>query len=139
MPIPLIFHQMWLDTKSHSNMEPEKYKVLGYPEVCRQVNKEFKHMFWDYNKLVTLFEDPQLAKYKSFWYNLPKIYEKCDFARYAIMYLYGGIYLDLDFECYKSFEPLTKDKDILLVWEPKEHGNNMLYNGFLGSTKGHKL
>jgi mannosyltransferase OCH1-like enzyme len=44
-----------------------------------------------------------LPYYKSFKHNI----QRADAIRYIVMYLYGGIYLDLDYICLKSFDLLT--------------------------------
>jgi len=33
---------------------------------------------------------------------------RADFARYALLYQYGGVYADMDFECKRPFERLLK-------------------------------
>lgn len=54
-----------------------------------------------------------IALYDSF----PAEIYRADMIRYLFLYLYGGIYADLDFECLRSFDPLLeqhRDKDIIL-------------------------
>lgn len=48
-------------------------------------------------------------------YNLlPKNIMRADAARYMYMYLYGGIYADLDTECVRPFEPLLNSNPVVL-------------------------
>lgn len=83
-----------------------------------------------------------MSKWKEFFYKLRHI-EKCDFSRYAILYLYGGLYCDLDMICLRPIEPLLRKRELGLVFEPVEHqeqmdqGRRRIANGFLFSTPRH--
>ena len=41
--------------------------------------------------------------------------------RYMILYCHGGVYVDLDIECFKSIDPLVENKSFFLGMEPPEH------------------
>ncbi|AYV85696.1 MAG: glycosyl transferase [Satyrvirus sp.] len=143
--IPKIIHQMWLDKKiSNNDYSPEKYKP--FINSFREHNPEFIFEFWNMDRAKDLFEKyPEIDKYKNIWYNLPHHIQKCDMARFLIIYLFGGIYIDLDFVCFKNLSPLL-DRELLLVYEPVEHSEiykdpieRRLYNGFIGSVPKHKF
>lgn len=141
--IPKIIHMMWLDKKI-SNNEHGPSKFEPYIKSFILYNPDFKIMFWNSNKIKQLFDiNPLITKYKGIWYNLPHHIQKCDVARYIIIYLFGGIYVDLDFMCFKNLTPLL-DRDLFLVLEPVEHSEiskdpvlQRLNNGFIGSIKNH--
>jgi len=42
---------------------------------------------------------------------------RADALRYLLLFEFGGVYADLDYECYRSFLPLTCGTDLLLAWE----------------------
>jgi mannosyltransferase OCH1-like enzyme len=68
MPIPKIIHQMWLDAdpnNADSTEIPKKYN--RYVATIKEKNPDFKYVFWNYNKCLTLFDEPDLEKYKDFW------------------------------------------------------------------------
>ena len=137
--IPKIIHRMWLDKTIDNNLyPPKKYKPLM--DTFDKYNPEFKVEFWNMAKVKSLFEYPVIQQYQDTWENLPHHIQKCDMARYFIMYLFGGIYIDLDFTCFKNLSPLL-DRELLLVLEPPEHYENgiRLYNGFIGSVPGHQF
>lgn len=141
--IPKIIHRMWLDKNIDNNtIVPKKYNK--YIESFNKYNPEFKVEFWNRDKINKLFDEyPIIKKYQDVWENLPHHIQKCDMARYFIMYLFGGIYIDLDFICYKNLSPLL-NRELLLVMEPPEHSEifekgKKLYNGFIGSIPGHKF
>lgn len=124
MKIPKIIHRMWYDKQILDNEGPPNLHnnlYLEYEESWKQHHPNFQFIFWNSQKLQELFEEEELKEFKKFWESLPHHIEKCDYARYALLYKYGGTYVDLDFKCLKSFTPLLKGKELLLFREPKEH------------------
>ena len=134
--IPKILHRMWLDkTISNNNEAPKKYDE--FLATFNKHNPEFVVMFWNMDKCKELFKNSAVSKYKSIWENLPHHIQKCDMARYIILYLHGGIYIDLDFTCFRNLSPLL-NRDLLLVKEPKEYSSGTtIHNGFIGSVPHH--
>lgn len=147
MNIPLVIHQMWLDKNvSNNSIPPEKYLKLGYPQSWIEMNPNFQYKLWNWEKVNQLFEREELAPWKHFFHSrIKKHIEKCDFARYAIMFVEGGVYVDLDFKCNREITSLVQEREIGLVWEPREHSvssdrvERRLYNGFLVSKPNHWL
>lgn len=145
MTIPPVIHQMWIDRHSDTNEQvPTKYTDLGYVQSWATVNPTFEYRFWNGQRVKQLFQHPSLFRWKYFWENtINTTIERCDFARYAIMLVHGGVYADLDFLCLKELGPLLQEREIGLVWEPIEHGDSeqgvkrRLYNGFFMSVPGH--
>lgn len=132
---------MWLDKQKDEGEFPKKYEK--YNEMFKTQNPEFQFISWNMKMVKDLFgQYPQIQKYESVWLNLKKHISKCDFARFLILYLFGGIYVDLDFRCFKNLSPLL-ERDLLLTWEPEEHfddgGNPRLFNGFIGSVPSHQF
>ncbi|XWV25489.1 glycosyl transferase [Tupanvirus deep ocean] len=141
--IPKILHRMWLDKSiTNNNYAPKKYDP--FIKSFKDHNPDFQVMFWNMERVNQLFDrNPQIAKYKNIWTNLPHHIQKCDMARFIIIYLYGGVYVDLDFMCFKNLSPLL-NRELLLVFEPPEHSEiwndpvpARLYNGFIGSVPRH--
>jgi mannosyltransferase OCH1-like enzyme len=152
--IPTLIHQMWLDKEIRDNpsfpVTHRRAKLYRkYMDSIRSHNPDYEYRFWNRDRIETLWKDPRLDKWKNL-YNVVRYHiEKCDISRYAILYLDGGIYLDLDFEGLKPFDEIIKDRDLLLVREPPEisgtpgvHGSNEnleanITNGILASRPGH--
>lgn len=77
---------------------------------------EFEHVFWDDDDLRNLVKTnyPYVLK---FYDDLPYQINRVDFARFCILHSYGGIYVDLDFYCYKNFyNDLVEDLYIVESW-----------------------
>lgn len=141
--IPKVIHRMWLDKNINNNMvAPKKYN--NYIDTFNKYNPDFHVEFWNTEKVLNLFDKyPIIQKYYDTWINLPHHIQKCDMARYFILYLFGGVYIDMDFNCYKNLSPLL-NRELLLIMEPPEHSEifeagRKLYNGFIGSIPYHQF
>jgi hypothetical protein len=137
--IPKIIHQMWLDKNvSNNSGAPEKY--VKFVSSFNEYNPEFMMIFWNIDRFKKLFDDyPEIKKYKNVWHKLPIHIQKCDMARYIILYLFGGLYIDLDFMCFKNLSPII-DRNLLLVREPIEFSaknQTKISNSFMGSIPKH--
>ena len=142
--IPRILHQMWLDEKNPDCLQPpSKYLVYGYPQTFKKYNSTWTHMFWNLNKVKELFKtNKNLQKFEGYFLKLKPIIKQCDFARHAIIYVYGGIYVDLDFECKKSLDSLIENRIYLYVKEASyflPYSYRYVYNGFFGSIPNTEL
>jgi mannosyltransferase OCH1-like enzyme len=97
-------------------------------------------MFWNGDRLNRLWEDPRLARWKNFFHRrIVRHIEKCDFSRYAILYLYGGVYCDLDMICLRPLDPLMEGRELGLAYQPYEHclPYEVIANQFMASSPGH--
>ena len=108
MKIPKIIHQTW------------KTRDIPYDIYKKEWVDSWKkyHPDWEY-RLWTDEDNRELIKrhYPEFlevYDGYPAGINRADAARYFILNHYGGLYVDLDFECFKSFEPLLNDYDLVL-------------------------
>jgi mannosyltransferase OCH1-like enzyme len=77
----------------------------------------------DLREIVRTIDESYLADYDSFTSNI----ERVDFARYAIMYLYGGVYADLDTRPLKRIDFWVEKNVPVLGCEPSEHSRNLYH------------
>lgn len=133
MVIPKVIHQTW--------------KTSVVPDKCKEwvASWKEKNPGWDY-KLWTDEDNRNLIK--QYFPKFLKMYDsyhksiyRADIARYCIIYIHGGVYADLDFECLKSIEALIKDDKCFFGLEPKEHwkGKNIVCNAIFGSEKNNPI
>jgi mannosyltransferase OCH1-like enzyme len=109
--IPKIIHQIYWNFKNNNADMPEKWKQLQKNCKTLYENNGWKYILWNRsmgNKFIR-HNFPWLWKNYSLSINI----ERVDILRYAILYIYGGMYLDLDTVCNKIFIPDTNDKVIL--------------------------
>ena len=98
-------------------------------------------MFWtdsDNRNFIREFYPDHLHVYDSYKKNIQRV----DFVRVLYLYHYGGLYVDLDFECKRSNIPLLLNHSLVLASEPSDHArsqkrNRMLCNAWMASTPKH--
>ncbi|MBU6446843.1 MAG: hypothetical protein KGQ49_05540, partial [Verrucomicrobia bacterium] len=90
--IPKIIHQIWL-----GGQLPEKYRAL-------QATWLAKHPDWEYR----LWTDADVQDFpftnRERFEKAVNVGEKADIFRYEILNVYGGLYVDTDFECVRPFD-----------------------------------
>ena len=102
--IPKIIIQTW---KDHNI--PEKYHT--YINSIHKYNKTYTYLFFTDDDIIFFLKNNYPEYYNTF-IRLPVKIQKIDFFRYIAIYHYGGIYLDLDMECLKSFDSLLDYKAV---------------------------
>ncbi len=96
--IPRIIMQTW-----KTRDVPEKWHQ-GQKSIIK-LNPDWQYVLMtdkDNLKLIETHFPQYLKTYQAFEHNIQRV----DFIRYAWMYLKGGIYIDLDYHMYKSFDEL---------------------------------
>lgn len=125
--IPKIIHQIWLGSPF-----PEKYKAFRDSWLRH-------HPGWEY-KLWTDKDIAELKLYNQALYDMSVNYgEKSDIARYEILYRFGGLYIDTDFECLRAFDHLHECYDFYIGIQPLDTNFVQLGIGLIGSVPGHQL
>ena len=97
--IPRIIHQIWFQGK---DSVPRKY--VDNTQELVLLNPGFSYQFWDDTCLqlaCSQLGEHVLARYKSF----PHMHQKIDFGRYVVLYIHGGISIDMDV---KALRPLSE-------------------------------
>ena len=119
--IPKKIHQIWLGSKL-----PKKYSK--WCDSWKRHNPEWEYKLWT-DKDINLL---QLKNRKLFDYTQNKGL-KSDLARYEILYQFGGIYIDTDFECLKKIPDFLLYFDFVSClgfnYEPE------ILNGFLMTSQ----
>lgn len=122
--IPKKIHQVWLGGDF-----PDKYKRLRDTWIEKNPNWEYK--LWTDTDLDSF----NLENINNF-NKISNLGSKSDIFRYEILYRYGGLYIDTDFECLKSFDDLTY-LDFFAgtghVFEPE------VFNGLIACKPQHRL
>lgn len=102
MSITKIIHQIWFQG---GDKIPDKYK--GNINKIKNVNPEWKYVLWDNDTILNLISD-NIIVYET--YNkLKYMHQKIDFAKYIILYAFGGIYIDMDAYTIKHLDELINN------------------------------
>ena len=132
--IPKIIHQTW-----KSREIPGEYQK--WVESWIKYNPGWEYKLWtddDNRNLIKNHFPEHLQMYDSF----PKNIMRVDTIRYFILYKYGGVYADLDFECISPLISLLANHSAVIGQEPIEHArvhgkNRMVCNAWMASEPGH--
>jgi mannosyltransferase OCH1-like enzyme len=129
MKIPKIFHHIWVGP----NKIPQEF--LEYQQGWKKFHPGWKDMIWNDSNIPPLIN-------QELFDNAQTYSEKADILRYELIYAYGGIYVDYDYECLKNLEPLLKELTLVLCKEADylQPGIPQFFNNSLiGCTPEHPL
>jgi hypothetical protein len=83
--IPKVFHRIWLGTQPI----PDDFRRYG--ELWLSLNPEWKMQTWTDENLLEI-------RNRSEFNNCEKFAQKADVLRYELLWRFGGVYIDMDFE-----------------------------------------
>lgn len=96
--IPKIFHAIWLGGK------PLPAKFAEYLQTWQTHHRDWQFILWTDGTLPPLANQTQFDAAKC-------LAQKADIARYEILHRFGGVYVDVDFECLKPITTLLGSID----------------------------
>lgn len=131
--IPKIIHQIWI--QGYDSV-PEQLKK--YHENCKKINHDFEYIVWDDTMITNLLDSHFTPKYAETYHGYKIFAQKADFARYAILYVYGGIYLDMDMVCRKNLDPFL-NYDLFFTKDAFYFLYRRYLNGIIGSLPKHPI
>lgn len=142
MKVPKIIHQVWEGLADP--IVPIRFQILA--DTWKKHNPEWEYRLWDNQQMNALVKD----KFPDYWpiYNSFKYsVQRWDTIRYMILYVYGGVYVDLDTECFKNIDELFSVKEnpsVYIGLEPPEHilcdyPVPFVGNAFMASAPGEKI
>jgi mannosyltransferase OCH1-like enzyme len=132
-PVPRIIHQT-------APADESKWNPIWKP--CQE---SWKRNFpnWEY-KMWTDEDLDEFMKTKYSWFYpiyiaYPRNIMRFDSARYFILYEYGGIYADMDFECVKNFEHVLPVGKAFAAETPWDTLGEVYQNALMGSPAKHEF
>jgi inositol phosphorylceramide mannosyltransferase catalytic subunit len=114
-------HQIW----GYYDNTPPSLNFQKYINTWKKYNSGWKHKLWLKDEIdkVIQKETPELWE---IYNNLDQKIKKVDYARLALLYIYGGIYADVDYECLKNMESLLYNYEIVVCCEDKGNISNAI-------------
>ena len=133
--IPQIIHQVYED-------------MNGPPVALSKLAKSWQkyHPVWEYrfwNKgSINDFLESYFPDYKPVYLNFSFNVQRWDFIRYLILYHFGGLYADMDYECFVPLDSLLKDENCCMGLEPASHAREhaktfVVGNALMATVPGH--
>jgi len=132
--IPKIIHQTWKDDNP-----PAVLKCLS--DTWKQQHPDWEYRLWtdDMNRaFISRYFPEFLARYDSY----PSGIYRVDAVRYLVLYKLGGVFVDMDFECFRNISPLLQHASCVFGCEPAEHctlheKDLIISNAFMGVAPHH--
>jgi hypothetical protein len=123
MLIPRVFHQVWVGLKPF----PEAH--VRYQETWLRHHPGWELRLWTEDNLPRDPRRPEVLE------RLRNPAERADYLRYELLWRFGGVYLDTDFECLRSIEPLIADARFFIGCSKPGRFHEALF----GSVAGHPI
>ena len=98
---------------------------------------DYKYMMWTDEEDIDRLIAEDFPFFKSIFKAYPKKINRIDAVRPFILYKYGGIYADLDFECLGRIESHLDHTKLNVVESPYKR-NEHVQNSLMASSKGHE-
>lgn len=133
--IPKVIYQSW-GTKT---LKPLMSKNV---ELLKSLNPEYEYKLYDDNDCRKFILDNFGVNYAdAFDAIIPGAF-KCDFWRYAVLYVNGGVYLDMDMEPLYPFREILSDSDQFVSVADQENGIDKItgiYQAFIACKPKHPI
>lgn len=133
--IPKKIYQSW-KTKDL----PEKFRDVV--ERTKNMNPEYEYELWDDNDCRGFLLDNFGKNYlNAFDMLIPGAF-KCDFWRYAVLYVNGGVYMDMDMTPELPFREILRETDefvSIVDINNKEQPKSAIYQAFIACTPKHPI
>jgi inositol phosphorylceramide mannosyltransferase catalytic subunit len=127
MKIAKIIHQSW-----KNNRIPYNIYHKSWVDSWALLHPDWERKFWTDEDNCKLVRDHYPSFYECYQRLTPSI-KKADFARLLYMHRFGGVYVDLDFLCLKTLNPLLQEYDIVLGRLSLDNPCYRIPNAFLAS------
>lgn len=119
--IPRIFHQIWVGPSAL----PDEYGE--YQQSWLEHHPGWELRLWTEDNLP---DEPARPEVRD---KLRAPAERSDILRLDVLHRFGGVYIDTDFECRRSIEPLIEGLDFFTAYLKPDRINNAI----IGAAPGH--
>lgn len=130
-----IIHQVWVGPYRI----PKREKKLS--QIMRQSHPDWEYMFWDDESVEKLDMPKNVKDSYDFYGNKHGMWESGDYVaqsdilRFFIVYKFGGVYLDIDFEVREGLNPLGLENYDAFICHHEDERLETFPNGVFGSKK----
>ena len=123
MRIPRLFHQIWVGP------EPLPDELAAYQASWVAKNPGWELRFWTDDNL------PEGCRRPEVYDRSRTVWERADLLRLEVVFRFGGVHVDADFECLRPIEPLVGEAEFFIGYRKPGHVNGALF----GAVAGHPL
>ncbi len=129
LKIPKIIHQIWIGSAVPAEFEPFMNSWIKH-----HVGKGWSYKLWtdDEVKNITLYN-------QAFYDETDNYGVKADILKWEIIYQFGGVYVDMDFECLQPLDTLHYTYDFYTALQPFDTGLVQLGAALFAAWPGHPI
>lgn len=103
-------HQIWGMCAADAD-KPLPTNFAANVESWKRLNPQWHYKLWDRKSIEALIATTPWSKT---FYAFPHWVQQCDFARYVIVYLFGGLYTDMDTVCRAPIDRYIHSYDMVV-------------------------
>lgn len=129
LKIPKIIHQIWLGSPV-----PESFKDLQQSWIENHMGRDWLYKLW------TDEDVAQMELHNQEFYDATDNYGvKSDILRWEVLYSYGGVYVDMDYECLRALDDFHYTYDFYTALQPLDTFFVQLGAALFGAKPQHPL
>jgi len=129
LKIPKIIHQIWLGSPV-----PESFIALQQSWIEFHMDRGWSYKLW------TDADVAQMQLYNQEFYDATDNYGvKSDILRWEVLYTYGGVYVDMDYECLRALDDFHYTYDFYTALQPLDTLFVQLGAALFGTRPGHPI
>lgn len=121
MTIPKVIYQTWKTKQLHPNVEKIRNDI-------QQLNPEYSMILYDDTDMDIFIKTNFSSKIYNCYLQLAVGASKADFWRYCVLYLNGGVYLDIHSNIVKPLDKLIREDDQCIITREK---NPRIFNNWI--------
>lgn len=125
--IPRFLHQIWIGP----DPIPEQYEP--YTRTWQDLHPGWEYRLWTEDNLPVMRNRALFDRAEDL-VPAPNVQQfRADVLRYEVLWSFGGVYIDIDFECLSNIEHLIEDLEVFAAWEAQGQWVN---NAIMGAEPG---
>lgn len=128
MSLPRILHQIWVGPEPI----PEQYEA--YTKTWQDLHPSWEYRLWTDDNLPVMRNRALYDRAEELTPAVNIGQFRSDVLRYELLWSFGGMYVDVDFECLTNIEHLLTDVEAFAAWEVQDQ---WIANGLMGAEPGH--
>jgi len=95
--IPKLIHQIWIQGEEHLKKNyPKKFQQT---QSFQKYMPDYQHKIWSENEIIELIKNKN-SHLLNIYLDCPNYAAKSDIGRFIILFTYGGLYADIDYEVF---------------------------------------
>lgn len=108
-------------------------------ERLKQLNPEYEYQIFDNKKCRNFLQKYYGQNYVNAFDNVKSGAFKCDLWRYAVLYKYGGVYIDIDMQPIKPLKNIIRETDKFLSVKDASGMPCRIYQAFIAVVPNHPI